>query len=130
MGSRAHATCRTSNSGFADGAERTELESEGLIHHSDSGVQYACRDYTNLLEQGEIQISMSRVAIHDNARAEGFMRTLKEEEVHETDYRDRRRRRSIGESWSSVQPTKAAFRATILTPEEFEQASRPKMVRR
>ena len=57
-------------------------KAEGLIHHSDRGVQYASSDYTDLLEQGEIQISMSRRGNpYDNARAERFMRTLKEEQV-------------------------------------------------
>ena len=32
----------------------------GLVHHSDCGVQYASRDYTNLLREHGIQISMSR----------------------------------------------------------------------
>jgi transposase InsO family protein len=57
-------------------------KAEGLIHHSDRGIQYASSDCTGLLEQGEIQISMSRRGNpYDNARAERFMRTLKEEEV-------------------------------------------------
>ena len=52
-----------------------------LIHHSDRGAQYAATDYTRMLEQREIQISMSRRGNpYDNARAERFMRTLKEEE--------------------------------------------------
>lgn len=53
-----------------------------LTHHSDRGVQYAAKGYTNLLEEGEILISMSRKGNpYDNAKAERFMRTLKEEEV-------------------------------------------------
>ena len=32
----------------------------GLVHHSDRGVQYACGDYTDLLQQQGITISMSR----------------------------------------------------------------------
>jgi putative transposase len=32
----------------------------GLVHHSDRGVQYAADDYTSLLAQHGIQISMSR----------------------------------------------------------------------
>ena len=64
-------------------------KAEELIHHSDRGVQYASSDYTEILEQREIQISMSRRGNpYDNARAERFMRTLKEEEVHGTDYQD------------------------------------------
>ena len=34
--------------------------SPGLVHHSDRGVQYASRDYTQLLHDHGIQISMSR----------------------------------------------------------------------
>ncbi len=32
----------------------------GLVHHSDRGVQYACADYANLLEQHGMRGSMSR----------------------------------------------------------------------
>jgi putative transposase len=32
----------------------------GLVHHSDRGVQYASKDYTDLLKGRKINISMSR----------------------------------------------------------------------
>ena len=104
-------------------------KAEGLIHHSDRGVQYACSDYIDLLEQGEIQISMSRHGNpYDNARAERFMRTLKEEEVHGNDYRDLEDACSrIGEFLEQVynrQRLHSALR--YLTPEEFELASMAK----
>ena len=60
-----------------------------LIHHSDRGVQYACGDYTKLLEARGIAASMSRVGNpYDNAKAESFMKTLKAEEVDGRLYRD------------------------------------------
>jgi transposase InsO family protein len=60
-----------------------------LIHHSDRGVQYACGDYAAVLEAHGIQPSMSRVGNpYDNARAESFMKTLKQEEVDGRSYRD------------------------------------------
>jgi putative transposase len=60
-----------------------------LIHHSDRGVQYACGDYTALLEAHGIQASMSRVGNpYDNAKAESFMKTLKQEEIDGSAYRD------------------------------------------
>ncbi|HEY0794474.1 MAG TPA: IS3 family transposase [Acidisarcina sp.] len=101
-------------------------KAEQLIHHSDQGVQYAASAYTEILEQREIQISMSRRGNpYDNARAERFMRTLKEEEVHGTDYQDLEDARSrIGEFLEQVynrQRLHSALR--YLTPEEFEQAS-------
>lgn len=58
-----------------------------LTHHSDRGVQYACKDYVELLQQHSIIISMSRVGNpYDNAIAERFMRTLKYEEIYMNDY--------------------------------------------
>lgn len=58
-----------------------------LTHHSDRGVQYACKDYIQVLQQNEIIISMSRIGNpYDNARAERFMRTLKYEEIYLNDY--------------------------------------------
>ena len=60
-----------------------------LIHHSDRGVQYACDDYTALLQAHDIQPSMSRIGNpYDNAKAESFMKTLKREEVDGRTYRD------------------------------------------
>jgi putative transposase len=60
-----------------------------LIHHSDRGTQYACRDYADLLRQHDIAPSMSRVGNpYDNAKAESFMKTLKQEEVNGQAYRD------------------------------------------
>jgi putative transposase len=58
-----------------------------LMHHSDQGVQYACYDYVQVLQQHQIIISMSRPGTpYDNAKAERFMRTLKYEEVYLNDY--------------------------------------------
>jgi putative transposase len=55
----------------------------GLVHHSDRGVQYASGDYTGLLKENGIDISMSRKANPwDNAACESFMKTLKYEEVY------------------------------------------------
>ena len=59
----------------------------GLIHHSDRGVQYACHEYRERLEAHGVKTSMSRAGNpYDNANAERFMRTLKEEEVNAKTY--------------------------------------------
>jgi len=60
-----------------------------LVHHSDRGSQYASSDYTGLLKDNGIRISMSRKGNPwDNAACESFMKTLKYEEVHRNEYRD------------------------------------------
>lgn len=61
----------------------------GLIHHSDRGIQYACADYLSLLADHGVQPSMSRVGNpYDNAKAEAFMKTLKQEQVQGHQWRD------------------------------------------
>ena len=67
----------------------------GLVHHSDRGSQYASGDYTDLLHEHGIEISMSRKGNPwDNAACESFMKTLKYEEVHRNEYRDLNEARS------------------------------------
>ncbi len=69
----------------------------GLIHHSDRGVQYASHDYQKTLEDHGIRSSMSRKGdCWDNAVAESFFGTLKEELIYRS-------------SW----PTKATTRNAI-----------------
>ena len=59
----------------------------GCIHHSDRGVQYACKDYVSFLKEKRFQISMSRKGNpYDNAAMESFMKTLKYNEVYLKDY--------------------------------------------
>jgi putative transposase len=61
----------------------------GLVHHSDRGSQYASKEYTTLLQDNQIDISMSRKGNpYDNAACESFMKTLKYEEVYRQEYRD------------------------------------------
>ena len=68
---------------------RRDVAPGGLVHHSDRGMQYACTDYIALLETHAIQPSMSRIACpYDNAFAESFMKTLKQEEVDGRTYTD------------------------------------------
>jgi transposase InsO family protein len=76
----------------------------GWIHHSDQGVQYACRDYVAVLQTAQARISMSgRGRPRDNAQAESFMRTLN-------------RRRCISELTRAFQkPSKGSDALSILS---------------
>ena len=64
--------------------------SEGLIHHSDRGRQYASYVYQDLLKEYGLTASMSRKGnCYDNAYMESFFGTLKTELVHGERYRSR-----------------------------------------
>jgi putative transposase len=63
---------------------------EGLIHHSDRGVQYAAEPYRQVLERHGITQSMSRRGnCLDNAPMESFFASLKKEQVHHARFRTR-----------------------------------------
>ena len=99
----------------------------GLVHHSDRGIQYASRAYTELLGEHGIQVSMSRRGNpYDNAKAESFMKTLKYEEVYRSEYRDLPdARRQIGQFIERIYNRKRLHSALgYLPPEEFEQTVR------
>ena len=62
-------------------------KTDKLIHHSDQGIQYACKDYIKILKVNSIRISMSgKGNPYDNAFAESFFKTLKQEEVYLWEY--------------------------------------------
>lgn len=59
------------------------------IHNSDQGAQYTSPDYTNVLEENKIRISMDgRGRCMDNIFTERLWRTIKYENIYLNDYAD------------------------------------------
>lgn len=64
--------------------------SEGLIFHSDRGVQYASYECQHYLRENKIVQSMSRKGnCYDNACAESFFSTLKKDLIHGKKFKTR-----------------------------------------
>jgi putative transposase len=71
-----------------DQAYETHKPSEGLIHHSDRGSQYASEEYRTKLKQYHMKASMSRKGnCYDNACIESFHSVLKKEFIYCTKFR-------------------------------------------
>jgi putative transposase len=101
----------------------TRTPTPELIHHSDRGVQYACKEYVMELHEHQVQISMSAKGNpYDNAYAESFFKTLKHEEVYLWEYESftdvvERIPQFIGEVYNKKR-VHSGIRC--LPPEEFE----------
>jgi putative transposase len=94
------------------------------IHHSDQGVQYAATAYVERLTGRGVAVSMAAVGVpEENGYAERLMRTIKEEEVELTEYRDfADARRQLGRFLDDVYNCKRIHSSLgYLTPAEFEQ---------
>ena len=109
--------------GALDMALSRRVVGPDLVHHSDRGSQYASGDYTDLLKENGIGISMSHKGNPwDNAACESFMKTLKYEEVHRDEYRDlAEARSSIREFLETIYNRKRLHSALgYVPPAEFE----------
>ncbi len=103
---------------------RDGMDLKGLIHHSDQGVQYACGEYTTLLEKNGIGISMSDTGVaYDNAYAESFFKTVKYEEVYINEYETFEQARAEIKHFIEVIYNKKRLHSSIgyRPPDEYEE---------
>jgi transposase InsO family protein len=99
------------------------------IHHSDQGVQYAANAYVQMLEENKVAISMAGVGkAYENGFAERLMRTIKEEEVDLSDYRNFNEVYNRIEEFLDEVYMKKRIHSSLgyLTPSEFEAKWRKK----
>lgn len=108
--------------------ERALVTATPAIHHSDQGMQYAATAYVERLQSLGVRPSMAAIGEpRENGYAERLMRTIKEEEVDLSEYRDfDEARRQIGRFLDDVYNRKRIHSALgYRTPREFEAQWRP-----
>ena len=96
------------------------------LFHSDQGSQYAACDHTTLLQERGVLISMAaKASPTQNAVVERFIRTLKEEHVDYTEYRDFADAQQQLQHWLEVEYMTERIHSALAyaTPAEFEEAT-------
>lgn len=109
--------------------ERALVTATPHIHASDQGAHYAATAYVERLKSLNIQLSMAAIGKpRENGYAERLMRTIKEEEVNLSEYRDfHDARRQIARFLDDVYNLKRIHTSLgYLTPTEFEEQWRRK----
>jgi len=114
-------------------AIRERCPKEGLLHHSDRGVQYACVAYQAILERHGITCSMSRSGnCYDNASMESFFKTFKSELVYQERYATREEARKSIHPYIEVFYNRQRLHSSLgyRSPAEYEAELGQKRTRR
>jgi len=96
----------------------------GLIHHTDRGITYAKQSYRAVLDQYQIQSSMSRKRdCWDNAVAESFFSNLKNELIYWRNFNNQSEARSAIFDYIEIIYNRQRLHQTLnyTSQEEFER---------
>ena len=97
---------------------------EGVIHHSDQGVQYTSKAYQQQLLEAGLIASMSRKGMpYDNAVMESFFSSLKQELTHHERFVDRDEARSKVFDYIEIFYNRQRLHSSLgyQSPEQFEK---------
>jgi putative transposase len=100
---------------------------EGLLHHSDRGVQYTSARYREILDEHGIEASMSRTGdCYDNAVVESLWGKLKTEMVYHEHFATRAQARAAVFEYIEVFYNRQRLHAALgyVSPEQFEASRR------
>jgi len=95
-----------------------------VLHHSDQGAEYTNKDYQALLNENQMNISMSRRAnCYDNAVAESFFKTIKSELTRKQKYTTQDEAKSAIFEYIEIFYNRKRMHSTLgyLSPVEYER---------
>ena len=104
---------------------------QGLLHHSDRGSQYACKDYPQRLKRHGMIASMSRQGdCYDNAPTQSVIGTIKTEWVNWQDYLTREQgQKSLFEYMEVFYNCQRRHSSlNYMSPKDFEAAAKVAVV--
>jgi putative transposase len=96
---------------------------KGVIHHSDRGIQYCCKDYVALLKKARMLISMTEENhCYENSMAERINGILKDEFLLDEEFKDFRTAQSAAQQAIETYNTRRPHWALKLrTPQQVHQ---------
>ena len=94
------------------------------MHHSDRGCQYTSKDFKALMNENQVELSMSSTGCcYDNAVAESFFHTLKTEHTNFCKYKTREEAMNSIFEYIEVFYNRQRLHSTLsyCTPVEYEE---------
>jgi putative transposase len=98
---------------------------QGVIHHSDRGVQYCCKEYVQLLQGHKMQISMTEENhCYENAMAERVNGILKQEFLLDEEFETREiALKAVKEAIHTYNVRRPHWSLNLCTPEQLHNAA-------
>ena len=99
--------------------------SEGIIHHSDRGIQYCCKEYVEILKRNKMEISMTEENhCYENAMAERVNGILKEEFLLDETFANKALAlKAVKEAIESYNTRRPHWSLNLSTPQQIHQAA-------
>ena len=100
-------------------------QTNGIIHHSDRGIQYCSHEYVKLLKSFNMTISMTEENhCYENATAERVNGILKQDFLLDAEFRDKSiARRAVKEAIETYNTRRPHWSLHLCTPQQVHQAA-------
>jgi putative transposase len=98
---------------------------EGVIHHSDRGIQYCCKEYVEILNRNKMEISMTEENhCYENAIAERVNGILKEEFLLDEKFANKTSAlKAVKEAIGSYNNRRPHWSLNLYTPQQIHKAA-------